>query len=66
MSDAPTIWQHAQKISGRFYNNYYGLVVSGAWVTPKLSLDNSTEKVTFLPFISHCAQKNKVTAMKLA
>ena len=66
MSDAPTIWQHAQKISRSFNNNYYGLVVSGAWVTPKLSLDNSTENVTFLPIISHCAQKNKVTAMKLA
>ena len=66
MNDAATIWQHAQIISGSFDSNYYGLVVSGAWVTPKLSLDNSTEKVTFLPFISHCAQKNKVTAMKLA
>ena len=66
MSDAPTILQHAQKILGRFYNNYYGLVVSGAWVMPKLTADNSSENLTFQPSITHCAQKNEVTAMKLA
>ena len=66
MSDAPTIWQHARKISGSFDNNYYGLVVSGAWVTPKLSSDDSTEKLTFQPSLTHCAQNNEATAMKLA
>ena len=65
MSDAPTIWQHAWKFSGSFDYNYYGLVVSGAWVMPKLTADNSSENLTFQPSITHCAQKNKVTAMKL-
>ena len=66
MSDALTIWQHARKISGSVDNNCHGPAVSGVWVTPKLSLDNSTEKVTFQSFITHCAQKNGATAMKLA
>ena len=58
MSDAPTIWKHAQKFSGSFDNNYYGSVVSGAWEMPKLSYDNSSEKLTFQHSITHCAQKN--------
>ena len=66
MCDAPTIWQHAQKISGSFDNNYYGSVVSGARVMPKLSYDNSSEKLTFHYSITHCAQKNEGTPMKLA
>ena len=66
MSDAPAIWQHARKISGSFNNNYYGLVVSGVWGMPKLTADNSSENLTFQASINHCAQKNEVTAMKLA
>ena len=66
MSDAPTIWQHARKFLGSFDNNYYAPVDSGVWVTPQLSTDDSTEKLTFQPSITQCAQKNGDTAMKLA
>ena len=66
MSDAPTIWEHALKFSGSFDTNYYGPVVSGAWVMPKLTSDNSNEKLPFQHSITHCAQKNEVTHMKLA
>ena len=66
MSDAPTIWQHARKISGSFDTNYYGVVVVGAWVLPKLTSDDSSEKLTFQHSITHCAQKNEVTPMKVA
>ena len=66
MSDAPTIWQHAKKFSRSFNINYYGPVDSGVWVTPQLSTDDSTEKLTFQPSLTHCAQKNGATSMKLA
>ena len=66
MSDPPTIWEHALKFSGSFDTNYYGVVVVGAWVLPKLTSDNSSEKLTLQPSITHCAQKNEVTPMKLA
>ena len=66
MNDAPTIWQHAQKCSGSFDNNCYGPVVSGVWVMPKSTSNNSSEKLTFQPSLTHYAQKNGATAMKLA
>ena len=66
MSDAPTIWEHARKISRSFDNNYYGPVVSGVWVMPKFVSDNFSEKLTFQHSITLCAQKNEVTPMKLA
>ena len=66
MSDAPTIWKHAQNFSGSFDTNYYGPVVSGVWVMPKVTSDNSSEKLSFQHSITHCAQKNEVTPMKVA
>ena len=66
MSDAPTIWKHAQKFSGSFDTNYHGPVVSDVWVTPKLTLHNSSENFTFQPSTTHCAQKISDTPMKLA
>ena len=66
MSDAHTICKHAQKLSGSFDNNYYGPVVSGVWVMPKLTSDNSSENLTFQHSITHCAQKKEGTPMKLA
>ena len=65
MSNAPTIWKHAQKFSGSFNNNYYGPIVSGGLVTPKLTSYKSSKKVTFQHSITHYAQKNGVTLMKL-
>ena len=40
MSDAPTIWEHAQKFWKSLNKNYYGPVVSGVWVMPKLTSHN--------------------------
>ena len=66
VSTAHDICKCSRKISGSFDNNYYGPVVSGAWVTPILSSDDSTEKLTFQPSLTHCAQNNEATNMKLA
>ena len=66
VSTAPTIWEHAQKFLRSFNNNYYGPVVSDAWVMPKLTSDHSSENLTFQHSITHCAQKNEGTPMKLA
>ena len=66
MSDAPTIWQHARKFLGSSDTNYYGSIVSGLWVMPKLTSDNFSEKLTFQHSITQCVQKNEVTPMKLA
>ena len=65
MSDAPTIWKHAQEFLGSFNNNYYGPVVSGVWVTLKLTSHNSSENLIFLHSTTHCAQKSSDTSMKL-
>ena len=64
MSDAPTIWQHAWKILGSFNANYYGPVVSGVWLTPKMTSHNSSENVNFQPLTIHCAQISSHTPMK--
>ena len=66
MSDAPTIWKHAQKFWGSFNTNYYGPVVSGVWVMPKLTLHHRSENLSFQHSTTHCAQKNSYTEMKLA
>ena len=66
MTDAPTIWRHAQKFSGSFDTNYYGPVVSVGWVMPKLTPYQSCENLTFHPSTTHRAQKNCHTPMRLA
>ena len=59
-------YSYGGTIQSIYYDNCYGPVVNGVQVTPQLSSDDSTEKLTFQASLTHCAQNNEATAMKLA